>query len=154
MEYFGILEFFTDDSDEFEALDITSSCHDQRKGQNRHTQKGEQFILIDAVFIERVISEFTFHNAYVLELLNVPLYGWYGLRVSSAGILETHGDSATGKDTRIDAGNSLVIDLRDIVNKIVLLMHLLQRVLKDKSNQFWYLFEHIVASVADTVPQN
>lgn len=80
--------------------------------------------MIDTVFIERVISKLAFNYADVLELLNVPLDGRHSFRVSSTGILEPHRYRTSSQDTRVNAGNSLIVYLRDIVDQIVLLMYL------------------------------
>jgi hypothetical protein len=84
----------------------------------------------------------------------MPLYGGYRVWVSRACILESHRDGATCEDIGINAGNSLIIDLRHVVDKIILLMHLLEGVVENEANQFWYLLHHVLPRVANGVPHD
>ena len=82
MKDLRILNFFPQNFDDFEALDIAGSSHDNGKSENGETQKREKFILIDTVFVEGVIGKFTFNDFDFLQLLYVPLYRFYCSNVS------------------------------------------------------------------------
>ena len=84
----------------------------------------------------------------------MELDGGHSLAVPSASILEAHGEGAAGQDTGVDASDGLVVDLGDVVDEIILLMHLFEGALKDEPDEFRDLVQHVLTGVSNAVPHD
>ena len=71
MKDLRILNFFPQNFNDFEALDIAGSSHDNGKSENGDTQKREKFILINSIFVERVIGKLAFSNFDSSQVLDM-----------------------------------------------------------------------------------
>ena len=95
MKNFGILEFLPDNPDNFQAVNITSTGHNKRQSQNRRTQQRKQLILINTIFIQRIVSKLAFNNPNTLKLLNMPFNRSNSLNIPSARIFQPHRNRTT-----------------------------------------------------------
>ena len=73
MKNLGILKLFPNYLCDSERLCITSPGHDNRESQQRGAEQREKLILIDSVFVERVIGKLALGNLDSSEVLNMFL---------------------------------------------------------------------------------
>ena len=71
MEHFRVLELLPYNANQLERLNVTGASHNNGQRQKRGTNKAEKFVLVDGVFVERIIGKFTLGYINCFKVLNV-----------------------------------------------------------------------------------
>lgn len=111
MEDFGVLELFTYDPCDSQRLSITSTCHDYRESKKRRAQKREELILINSIFVERVICELALSDFDRPQVIDVVSYESEGSLVASARVSQRHCHQGSCDHGKVNTGYCLIVNL-------------------------------------------
>jgi hypothetical protein len=97
--------------------------------------------LIYRVLVERVVGKLAFRDLDPLQVFNVlPYYPHNGL-IAGACVSQGQCDDSASNHRKIDGGNYLIVNFRNVIHQVIPLVDFVERVLIDESDEFGDLIE-------------
>lgn len=154
MKHLRVLELLPDDPHQFERLDVAAAGHHDGEREDGGAQQRKELVLVDRVFVEGVVGELALGDLDSLEMFDVVANDAHHCLAARARVPQRECDDRASYHCQVDGGDGLVVDLRDVVDQVVALVDLVERVFVDEADQLWDLAEDELAGGGHGVPHD